>query len=161
MICAKNPNLDPKRSQIIIFWVIRKGKVISRDQEIIYFVLRVNSILRFLIESPLFFPFHENFHKRFFQRDKELDENYRGEGSTLAAIHRPKAIKTSNSEEVHERLLLPLADHLAHLFLSTIPYCPSSSRETRTIEKKEERKSWTTNFPKFPPDPSISTSSTS
>lgn len=35
VICAKNPNLDPKRSQIIVFWVIRKGKVISRDQEII------------------------------------------------------------------------------------------------------------------------------
>lgn len=35
VICAKNPNLDPKRNQIIVFWVIRKGKVISRDQEII------------------------------------------------------------------------------------------------------------------------------
>lgn len=129
---------------------------------------KVNLILRFLVDSHAL-PFYENFRKRFLRRDGRLDGKeklWRG-GRYICdkeAIHRPKAIKTSNLEKVHERILLSFADHPVpslslsfSIYLSTIPYYSSSSRETKNVKKKRRKKMVDDDLLReFLPDPSIS-----
>lgn len=90
-----------------------------RDKEEIIFITSFEQKLIWSFVSLsldlLALPFYENFRKRFLQRDglDGKEKLWRG-GRYICdkeAIHRPKAIKTSNLEKVHERILLSFADH--------------------------------------------------